>query len=302
MSAARLAPGGPIAVVATAGPVTPALLESGLSVLRGWGHAAAAGPSIRRRRGFLAGPDECRSADLDAAIHRRDRPAIFFASGGWGTARLLDAIDLRALRARPRVLLGYSDLTSLFMALQTAKRPYPYRYGPSVSELGDPGAFHAPSLREALYLPEPSIAHSLRGVRTLRPGRAAGRLIGGCLTLLNHLLGTAHDSSWDGCILFWEDLNEPPYRIDRMLQQLRLAGKLARLAGMVVGTLRGCKAVPPTAGWPMSKIILEATAGTRYPIVTGFPTGHIPRKRTLLMGVPAELDTQRSRLLIRSGG
>jgi len=302
VKSSRLVRGAPIAVVATAGPVTPAKLEAGLEVLRGWGHDAAGGPSILRRRGFLAGPDARRAADLDAAIHRKDRPAIFFARGGWGTARLLDAVDLRALRARPRVLLGYSDLTSLFMALQKARRPYPYRYGPSVSELGDPAAFHEPSLREALYVPAATIAHALRPAGTLRPGRAAGTLIGGCLTLLTHLLGTAYDFSWDGCILFWEDLNEPPYRIDRMLQQLRLSGKLGRLAGMVVGTLRGCEAVAPTPGWPISKLILEATAGTRYPIVTGFPAGHIPRKRTLLMGVPAEIDTGRSRLVIRAEG
>jgi len=288
--------GDPIAVVAASGPVSRRRLEAGIEVLRGWGHDVDRGPSILMRRGFLAGPDERRAADLNAAIRRSDEPAIFFARGGWGAARLLDRIDFDRLRARPRVLLGYSDLTTIFMALQRPGRPYPYRYGPHVSELGDPPSFDSRSLGAALRLPSHRLVHSLAGCRILRPGRGRGTLIGGCLTLLTGLLGTRYDSSWDGCLLFWEDLNEPPYRIDRMLQHLRLAGKLERLAGMIVGRLHGCEAKPPTPGRPIGDLILEATTGTSYPIVLNFPAGHIPRKRTLLMGVPAEIETARRRL------
>ena len=251
------------------------------------------------KQGFLAGPDGKRAADLNAAIGRKGAPAIFFARGGWGAARLLDRIDLDRLRARPRVLLGYSDLTAIFMALQRPGRSYPYRYGPNVSELGDPGNFEPRSLREALYLSTDPIRHALRGCRILRPGRARGTLIGGCLSLLTLLLGTRYDVPWDGCLLFWEDLNEPPYRIDRMLHHLRLAGKLEKLAGMIVGRLPGCGAIPPTPGRPIGDLVLEATAGTRYPIVMNFPAGHIPRKRTLLMGVEAELDISGVELRLR---
>lgn len=296
-----LRPGEPIAVVAASGPVSRARIEKGIEVLRNWGHPVERGPSVLARRGFLAGPDEVRAADLDAAIRREDSPAIFFARGGWGAARLLDRIDLERLRGRPRVLLGYSDLTTLFMALQRPGKPYPFRYGPVVSELGEPRSFEPRSLREALYLPSSRIVHSLKGCRILRPGRARGTLTGGCLSLLTVLLGTRFDSPWDGCVLFWEDLNEPPYRIDRMLQQLRLAGKLKNLAGMIVGRLAGCEAKPPAPGRPMNEIILEATAGTRYPILMRFPAGHIPRKRTLLMGVPAEVDTRRGWLALNAG-
>jgi muramoyltetrapeptide carboxypeptidase len=273
-------------------------LESGIGALLDAGHPVEVGSNVLARRGFMAGTDEQRSADLDAAIRRKDLPAIFFARGGVGAARLLDRVDLSALRSRPRVLLGYSDLTSVFMALQRPGRPYPVRYGPTVSELGDARTHDPASLSEALSLPSPTIHHSLAGCRILRPGRGAGLLIGGCLTLLVGLLGTRHDISWDGCVLFWEDLNEPPYRLDRMLQQLRLAGKLDRLAGMIVGRLVGCAPKPPTPGLPIPEIILDAVAGTRYPVVMNFPCGHVPRKRTLLLGVPANLDTGRRRLIL----
>jgi len=296
-----LRPGDRIAVVAISGPVSRERLARGVRHLEQDGHPIEIGRSIHARRGFLAGPDGARAADLNAAIRRDDVPAIFFARGGWGAARLLDTIDLAALRRRPRVLLGYSDLTSIFMALQRPGRPYPFRYGPHVSEMGDPRAFDPASLREALLLPSSSIEHSLQRCTVLRPGKGGGTIVGGCLTLLNLLLGTPWDVSWDGAILFWEDLNEPPYRIDRMLQHLRLAGKLRNLAGMIVGRLAGCEPKPPTPGWPIRDLILEATAGTRYPIVMNFPAGHIPRKRTLLMGVPATLDTAKQRLILKAG-
>jgi len=268
--------------------------------LRAMGHTVEPGAHLAARRGFLAGSDEHRAADLNAAIHRRDIPAIFFARGGWGAARILDRIDLAALRSRPRVLMGYSDLTSLFMALQRPGRWYPYRHGPLVSELSEPRAYHAPSMREALALPGPVIEHPIDRCRVMRPGSGHGVLIGGCLTLLTGLLGTKHDVSWDGCILFWEDKNEPPYRIDRMLQQLRLAGKLKNLAGMIVGKLHGCLPKPRTPSLPIDEIILDAVAGTRYPVVTHFPTGHVPGNRTLLMGAPAALDTRRRHLVLQA--
>jgi muramoyltetrapeptide carboxypeptidase len=294
-----LCPGDPVGVVAVSGPVSRGRIERGIGALRDWGHPVDPGAALLARRGFLAGADAQRAADLDAAIHRRDLPGILFARGGWGAARILDRVDLAALRARPRVLLGYSDVTSLFMALQRPGRPYPVRYGPTVAELGEPRAYHGASLREALYLPSDRIEHGLAGCRILRPGRASGILTGGCLALLVGMLGTPYDASWDGCILFWEDLNEEPFRIDRMLNHLRLAGKLKNLAGMIVGRLRGCRPKPPTPGLPLKEILLEATAGTSYPIVLDFPCGHIPRKRTLLMGVPAEVDTGRRSLVVR---
>lgn len=302
MKAPRLAPGDAVAVVATAGPVERDRIQRGLRFLAAKGHPVRKGASLMSRHGYLAGTDARRAADLNRAIGRADVPGIFFARGGWGTARLLDVIDLAALRRRPRVLLGYSDLTTLFMALQRRGGGYPYRYGPSAAELGEPHAFDLASLDEALYLPERRIRHAFGAKQVLRAGSGRGLLIGGCLSLLVGLLGTPYDMPWDGCVLFWEEVNEPTYRIDRMLTQLRLAGKLHKLAGMVVGKLAGCEALPGKPDLPMKDVILDAVRGTRYPVVTGFPAGHARPKMTLLCGVPAELSTRRRELVLRARG
>lgn len=296
MKTARLKPGDPVAVVAISGPVARHRLDRGIDRVESWGHPVIGSRSLLARHGFLAGRDEARAFDMNAVIDRPDIPGIFFARGGWGAARILDRIDLEALRRRPRVLLGFSDLTSLFMALQRPGHSYPVRYGPTVVQLGDPRAFHSGSLREALYLEEPLVAHPLGGGPVLRAGRGSGTLIGGCLSLLVGLMGTPYDTPWDGCLLFWEDVNEEPYAIDRMLNQLRLAGKLKGLAGMIVGRLQGCRPAKGTRGLPLAEIVRDATAGTSYPIVLGFPAGHAPGKRTLLLGAPAILDTRRGRL------
>ena len=301
MKVSRLAPGDPVAVVAVSGPVHRGRLERGISWIEARGHPVIRARSLGARHGFLAGRDETRASGLDAAIGHPARPAIFFARGGWGSARILDRVDLARLRARPRVLLGFSDLTSIFMALQRPGRPYAYRYGPTVAQLGVRGAFHRGSLDEALELPGGEIRHPLGRCRTERRGRGEGILIGGCLSLLVGLLGTRHDFSWDGCILFWEEVNEEPYAIDRMLTHLRQAGKLAKLAGMVVGRLVGCASPAGRPVLPLAEILRDATAGTRYPIVTGFPAGHMAGKRTLLMGVPARLDTARAVLSLATG-
>jgi muramoyltetrapeptide carboxypeptidase len=291
--------GDTVSVVAPAGPLERDRIGSGLKVLEAMGHPVRRGASLMARHGFLAGDDRQRAADLNRAIRTKD-PAIFFARGGWGTARLLDRLDLHQLKRRPRVLLGFSDLTTLFMALQRPGHGYPVRYGPSVSELGEPHAYHRGSLESALYLTGNPMEYRLGASGILRSGRGEGLLIGGCLTLLVGLLGTPYDISWDGALLFWEEVNEPPYAIDRMLTQLRLAGKLKNLAGMVVGKLVGCKPRGMTRGLPLREIILDATAGTRYPIVTGIPAGHYRPKKTILLGVPGRIDSG-SRLFTMSG-
>ena len=300
MKARALRKGETIAVVGVSGPVRPERLRKGIDALLDADHPVEVGRGALQRHGFFAGPDEVRAADLDAAIHREDLPAIFFSRGGWGAMRVLERVDLEALRARPRVLLGYSDLTTIFMALQRPGRPYPVRYGPNVVELGEPRAFDAPSLEKALYLPEPRLLHTLTGCRIVRPGRGRGVLIGGCLSLIVSLLGTPWDLPFDGSILFWEEFNEPPHRIDRMLTQLRLAKKLEGLAGMIVGRLARCGPGRGSPALPLREMLLDAAAGTRYPIVTDFPCGHIPRKRTLLLGVPAEISTARRRLVLQA--
>lgn len=287
-----LDPGDPVAVCAPGGPVDPARLRKGIAWLEDHGHRVVKSPRLMGRRGYLAGPDEARAADLNMLLSKSAPSTIIFARGGYGMTRILDRIDLKALRRHPKLLVGYSDVTALFMALQS-EGPYPVLYGPMVSELGEPSAFDEASFLAALRGDRAASEVTLRPRDALRHGAGKGILIGGCLSLLVSLLGTPFDASYDGAILFWEEIGEPPYRIDKMLTQLRNAGKLARLRGMVIGSLAGCEPAEGRPSLRLREAILGAIgAEARYPIVWNVRAGHILGKITLPLGVLARLDTE----------
>ena len=294
-----LRPGDTVAVAAPSGPVDRKRLAAGLAYLERKGHPVILAPHIGARHGYLAGPDETRAEDFNDLIAGESARAILLARGGYGLTRLLDRLDLGGLRRNPRLLLGFSDATALFMALQR-RGPYVVHYGPVVSELGDPAAFDEPSLWGALYGDPSALTIGFRRSDVLRPGRGAGRLLGGCLTLLVSLLGTPHDPDYRDSILFWEDVGEEPYRIDRMLTQLRNAGKLDRLRGMVVGSLTGCEAPAGKPTLTLRRIIQELAQWATFPIVWNLRAGHIARKITLPLGLEASLDTRRLQLRLRS--
>ncbi|HKY32064.1 MAG TPA: LD-carboxypeptidase [Candidatus Polarisedimenticolia bacterium] len=298
---AFLSPGDPVAVLSPSGPVDPRRLEAGLEYLRRHGHEPLMGANVLARHGYLAGPDEVRGGDFNDILALDAPRAILMSRGGYGLTRILDRIDIEWLRRRPRLLLGYSDMTALAMALQR-RGPYLVHYGPSVSELGEPGAFDERSLWDALYGRSSSIEHTFRASDVLRPGKGAGLVLGGCLSLLVSLLGTPHDPDYRGAILFWEEINEEPYRIDRMLTQLRNAGKLDHLRGMVIGSLTGCE---PREGRPsltVKDVVLELGQVAAFPIVWNFRAGHVPGKRTILLGVEGALNTSLRRLVYRIPG
>jgi muramoyltetrapeptide carboxypeptidase LdcA involved in peptidoglycan recycling len=183
------------------------------------------------------------------------------------------------------------------MALQISG-PYRVHYGPSVADLGDPKGFDATSLWDALYGAPGAYNLSFKASDVLRHGRGSGPLIGGCLSLLVSLLGTPYDPDYAGTILFWEDVGEPPYRIDRMLTQLRNAGKLDRLRGMLVGSLAGCEPLKGKPSLSLRQILLDRVAPFAFPVVWNVRAGHIPGKITLPLGAPATLSTSRRALAI----
>ncbi|HET8945369.1 MAG TPA: LD-carboxypeptidase [Candidatus Polarisedimenticolia bacterium] len=291
---ALLRPGDRIAVVAPAGPAPLDDLERGIAFLERRGYEVARGAHLSGRRAYLAGTDEERASDLNAAIRDRAVQLVWCARGGYGTPRLLDRVDTRALRRDPKPLLGYSDETALQEVWRRAGAPI--LYGPHVVELADRRAWHARSLEDALLGRAITVPIGRRGV--VREGRAQGPILGGCLSLLVGLAGTPWEPPLDGAILFWEDLNEQPFRIDRMLTHLRNAGWLSRLAGMVVGRLPGGRALDPRLHRSVRDILLDRLEGTRYPVAFDLPAGHVPGKWTLPLGGPARLDTRAGRLTI----
>jgi muramoyltetrapeptide carboxypeptidase len=291
---ALLRPGDRIAVVAPAGPAPLEELERGIACLEKRGYVVARGAHLSGRRAYLAGTDDERAADLNAAIRDRSVRLVWCARGGYGTPRLLDRVDTRTLRRDPKALLGYSDETALQEVWRRTGAPI--LYGPHVVELAEGRAWHARSLDDALQGRAITVPFGRRAV--VREGRATGPLLGGCLSLLVGLAGTPYEPPLDGAILFWEDLNEQPFRIDRMLTHLKNAGWLSRLAGMVVGRLRGCRAQDPRLDRSIRDILLDRLEGTRYPVAIDLPAGHVPGKWTLPLGGPARLDTGALRLTI----
>jgi muramoyltetrapeptide carboxypeptidase len=285
-----LRPGDWIGLASPAAPLEAAVVASGEREIRRLGYRLRRVGPARPRRGYLAGDDAARAAELNALFADPEVRAILFARGGYGTARLLPRLDLEGLRRSPRLLVGFSDLTALFAALQ-AGGDYPVGYGPNLADLARPSRYHAASFRRFLAEGPGGERLALSGCRTLVPGRAEGMLLGGCLTLLQTLVGTPWQPRFEGALLFLEDWREEPYRVDRMLLHLRQAGMLRGIRALLFGRP---VAMRPRRGQPsltLEEILLDHAGDLGVPVVTGLPVGHCARKVTLSLGVPARLDT-----------
>lgn len=287
--------GAVIGVVSPGFAVQAARLRAGVRALERMGFDVRLGEHALERRGYFAGDDEARRSDLLRMLVDPAIDAVWFSRGGYGTARLLDAVPWRRLRTRPKPLIGYSDLTALFCP---AIRRAGCRclYGPVVTELGERRAFHAGSLARALAGQPQTVRIARRHV--LARGRVTGPLVGGNLSVLVHLLGTPWAPDLRGAILFVEDAGEATYRIDRMLTQLGQSGTLREVAGVVVGSL----VVPARRRFPPDRAlrdVLEESLGRLgVPAVVGVVAGHVAGKLTLPLGGRATLDSQRGTLLL----
>ncbi len=289
-------PGDRIGVAALSGPVDPDRLDRGLAALERLGFEPVPAANLRSRSGLFAGSD---SERLDAFHRVAADPsvrAVVFARGGYGATRLLPRIDWRLLARHPRAYVGYSDVTPFLLAV--------------VARLGLV-AFHGPMVAADLARglsarEEESFLAALSGAGRPallpatdwpRRGAAAGPLLGGCLSLLVSLLGTPWAPRLDGAILFWEEVGEPLYRLDRMLTHLRLSGSLAVIGGMVVGHCRpadrGSEGAP---AWPEQ--LADAVGGFTWPLATGVEAGHEAPNLTLPLGAPARLDPEAGGLLV----
>jgi muramoyltetrapeptide carboxypeptidase len=267
---------------------------AGVRRLRSLGYGVLLGEHVLARDGYLAGADEDRAGDLNRMLRDPLVRAIWFARGGYGSARLLTRIDWRALARGGKTLIGYSDLTALFAAAGRRASTI-CLYGPGVSELGDRDAYHWPSLRSLLQ--GRAVTQRFRARQVLRHGRVSGRLVGGNLTVLAHLLGTRYAPDFRDAVLFLEDVGEPVYRLDRALMHLKLAGVLDRVSAVLIGSLepkgRG-RAFPPDR--PVEELVEEFFAPLGVPVVTGLPSGHLQGKRSLPLGGLARVDTRAGRL------
>jgi len=286
-----LSPGDLIGIAAPASPLQEKSLQSGIAYLESLGYQVRLGRDLFTQHGYLAGDDALRAASLNELIADEEVRCLLFARGGYGTARIIDRIDLDTLRHRPRLIVGYSDLTVLLLALQAAGG-YPVGYGPHVADLGVASRFQAASFRGLLGHGFTAQRFSLKRCTTLVPGAAEGVLMGGCLTLLQTSIGTSWQPNLDGTLLFWEEWQEEPYRIDRMLHHLRSAGLLVGVRGMIVGRPVHIRARRGRPSLSYEDVIRDHAGALGIPVVMGFPAGHGAHKVTLPLGVRARLDTR----------
>jgi muramoyltetrapeptide carboxypeptidase len=283
-------PGDRVGVAALSGPVDPARLERGLAALRAAGFEPVLAANAYSRAGLFAGGD----AERLAAFHRLaadpDLAAILFTRGGHGLLRVLPGIDWELLRRRPRAYVGYSDLTPFLLAVVRRLGVVAF-HGPLVGAELARGltAAEAESLLGALAGHFPA-AVPLAG--WLRGGSAAGPLLGGCLSLLAATLGTDWFPDLAGALLFWEEVNEPLYRIDRMLTHLGLSGNLDNIGGMIIGHLDASQATESPAGDAAGarELIMDSLRRFSWPLAWGLDSGHRPPNLTLPLGLPSRLD------------
>ena len=243
---------------------------------------------------YLAGEDEVRLEDLQGMFRNPDIKAVFCARGGYGTTRLIDNVDYDLIRQNPKILVGYSDITALLLAIHKKTGLITF-HGPVVRELASRHQGNYDNLIRLLSSDQP-LKLSLAKGDALSPGRATGPLMGGNLSLICHLIGTPFLPSLDGCILFVEDRGEPLYRIDRMLTHLKLSGQLRGLSGLVAGEFEECGDLSA-----VNDLLTDVLSDLDIPIATGLEVGHGHKNLALPLGLPAELDTDRKTLSITEG-
>ncbi|HKY82667.1 MAG TPA: LD-carboxypeptidase [Sphingobium sp.] len=257
---------------------------------------------VLQRYGYLAGKDADRAADVNAMFADPEIRAVFAVRGGWGSARILPYLDFATIRANPKLLVGFSDITALHLAF-AARAGFPTIHGPNAGSVWPRfswDAFRAIAFDGATptLVNPPGDEDGLvqRGGRILRfgGGRATGRLLGGNLAVLTALMGTPWLPDFDGAILFLEDVDEAPYRIDRMLTQLSLGGVLSKVAGVVFGECTDCAAKDASyGGFTLSEVLQQHLAPLGVPAFQGAAFGHIARQFSLPVGTRVEIDADK---------
>jgi muramoyltetrapeptide carboxypeptidase len=293
-----LRPGDLVAVVSPSGPAQPERVATGVALLRSWGLRPVPAPHVFDRHAFLAGTDPARADDLNRALADPQVRGVVVTRGGYGAQRIVDRINPAPVRRDPKPVVGFSDITALHLALWRAAR-LACLYGPGVAWLPDrTGDVSAQSLHDALMTTEPVVVKqdpSAQTATVTRGGIARGTLLGGNLCLLTATLGTPDFPDLTGAILLLEEVDEPPYKVDRMLTQLRRSGVLRRLSGLAIGQFVRC-----TDEWltDVADVLADRLGDLGVPILGGLPIGHGPDQLTVPVGVPATLDVAAATLTV----
>jgi muramoyltetrapeptide carboxypeptidase len=274
-----------------------ASIELAREQLEAIGFEVVYGRHVFDKHGYFAGTDQARADDINAMFADESIDGIFCYTGGWGSPRLLPLLDFENIRRNPKVFIGYSDITGLLNPI-TQRTGLVTFHGPVAASNIQP--YTLQHLRRAVMSTEPigvlrnpekredELANRRWRITTIRGGRATGRIVGGNLTLLTATMGTPYEIETVGSLLFLEDVREAPYRVDRMLTQLALGGKLEGVHGVVFGRCTDCS--PSGPSFSIEEILRDRFEPLGVPVISNFAFGHIDHKITLPIGLEATLD------------
>jgi muramoyltetrapeptide carboxypeptidase len=280
-------------------------LSNGLAKLRKLGFRVTLGNCVRRLRilGYLSGTDQERAEEMNEAFRDDEIDAVFCVTGGYGTPRMLPYLDYDLIKSKPKIFLGYSDITALHVAL-SRKSDIVTFHGPMImSELGSELTQYTEKwLLRAVTSTEPlgEIANPIDGpiIRTINDGKASGKLVGGNISLIAATLGTPYEIDTKDKLLFIEDVDDPPYLIDRNLTHLLLANKLQDAAGIIVGEIVRSKPKENGASLTVWDVLKDRIGSSGKPAIYGLCCGHGKDHVTLPVGVEARLDATEGRLWV----
>jgi len=284
--------GDTVAITSPAGAIwDEALVEKFSGTLKALGFKVKLGQTLKEKYGYFAGKDEVRAKELNGFFADKEVKAIFSAKGGWGCARLLDKLDYDVIGKNPKIIMGFSDITSLLVAIYSKTGLVTF-HGP----VGNSGwnDFSVDYIKRVLMKKE-CVAYAYPAADddkpyTLNPGRASGQLVGGNLTVLAGIMGSDYLPDWKGKILFLEEVEEEPYSVDRMLTQLRLAGVLKSISGFAFGKCADCVAEEPAKAFLLKEVLEQHIKPLGIPAFYGAMIGHIENKYTIPLGIQAEID------------
>jgi muramoyltetrapeptide carboxypeptidase len=277
--------GDTIGIIATARKISTEEINPAIAIIKSWGLEVELGNNLFNADNQFSGTDQERANDWQILLNDTSIKAIISARGGYGTVRIVDQIDFTTFIKNPKWIIGYSDITVLHshihnLGIETLHATMPINFSKNTEALE--------SLRKALF--GEVIKYEIETNALNRKGIAEGELIGGNLSILYSLSGSISDIDTKGKILFIEDLDEYLYHIDRMMINLKRAGKLSNLAGLVVGGMSDMKDNTVPFGKTAEEIILDAVKEYNYPVCFNFPAGHIDRNLALLFGKKVKLE------------
>lgn len=273
-----------IGVVAPASPFDLKKFNQGITILENLGYKVVVLPGLFKKSGYLAGSDQHRADFLHQMFASPDIKAVFCARGGFGSLRILSLLDFDLIKENPKIFLGFSDITALLSVLRE-KCSMVVFHGPNITTLGNAGDQLTLTLLNAMTKEKP-VKIQEPGAVVLKQGRAFGRVTGGNLNTICHLLGTPFTPAFKNSILLLEDRGEPLYKIDRMLTHLKLAGCFKDLAGLILGDFTQCH-----DNQQIYQLFKSVFKDIELPILAGLPIGHIQQNIIIPLGIEATLDT-----------